>query len=72
MNRVNNELILPYIDQQKCTLCGTCVSECPEGILEISVDKLIFTNPQACTYCGRCEEICPDRAVDCYYEIIWE
>ena len=65
------EWALPQIDREKCTLCGACVSACPNTVLEMLVDSLIFIHPQQCTYCGLCEDSCPDDAVVCPYEISW-
>ena len=53
---------MPWIDKNKCTGCGLCVSECPvnaismkEGKGEIDMDK--------CIRCGKCHEVCPKEAV---------
>ncbi len=65
-------LILPTIDLKKCILCGDCVDACPENVLELDNDTLVFIRPEACTYCTACEAVCPTNAVRCAYEIRWE
>ena len=64
-------LILPVIDQNKCTLCGDCVDACPEEVLGLDSSRLVFTQPEACTYCTNCEAVCPEDAVRCAFEIRW-
>jgi len=65
------ERILPVINKQKCVLCGLCVDICPEAVLSLQADKLVFANPQNCTFCAACEESCPEGAVRCEFEIRW-
>lgn len=62
---------LPEINQTKCVACGICVDACPQNVLEILADQLVFAHPRKCTYCGICGEICPQNAVTCSYEIGW-
>ena len=65
------ELNLPVIDAAKCTLCGICVDACPEEVLAIEADTLVFSHPDQCTLCAECEALCPEGAVACYYQISW-
>ena len=65
------ELNLPVIDATKCTLCGICVNACPEEVLAIEADALVFAHPEQCTLCAECEAVCPEGAVACYYQISW-
>jgi len=44
-------------DKDKCTLCKTCISVCPEKAIKIENNKLI-TDPEKCNYCGKCEIYC--------------
>ncbi|MDK2982248.1 MAG: hypothetical protein PWQ55_2595 [Chloroflexota bacterium] len=62
---------LPQLNPEKCILCGACVDVCPQGVLALQGQKVIFAQPQACTYCGTCEESCPYDAVACSYQIGW-
>ena len=63
---------VPIINQQKCTLCGKCVDVCPENVLAIEAESLVYAHPSACTMCAACESICPEQAVKVYYHISWE
>ena len=65
------DLKLPVIDRTKCTLCGACISICPEDVLAIASDTLAIAQPDRCTMCAECESICPEKAVACYYQISW-
>lgn len=44
-----------------CTGCGTCVEQCPTGIVSL-VDNLPVLDFAAgeCTFCGACAEHCPE------------
>lgn len=48
--------------RDRCELCGTCVSVCPEDVhcVDGSGHSLRW---DACTACGRCVEGCPSRAL---------
>lgn len=62
---------LPVIDQQKCTLCGACVDVCPEQVLAVETNALVYAKPQACTMCAECESVCPEGVVSVFYHISW-
>lgn len=64
------EAVLPEIDIEKCTGCGSCVEYCPTGAVKIDKGKAIVVKPEACSYCTECEAICPSGAIRCPYEII--
>ena len=34
---INQETLLPEVDENKCTACGACVKACPKGIIELRV-----------------------------------
>ena len=46
-------------------------SNCPEEVLAIEADALVFAHPEQCTLCAECETVCPESAVACYYQISW-
>ena len=53
------------IDKEKCRGDGTCVAECPVGIIEI---KEKFPSPvdradELCINCGHCVAVCPHGAL---------
>jgi len=53
----------PIVDQNKCTGCGTCVSSCPQGVLELQGGKAVVANEEACIGCRVCESVCPEGAI---------
>jgi electron transfer flavoprotein alpha subunit len=49
------------IDTEKCTLCGSCVSSCPFGVMEEVNGKIAVK--EGCTLCGACKEVCSFEAI---------
>jgi heterodisulfide reductase subunit A-like polyferredoxin len=50
------------VDQQKCTGCQTCVSECPSEAISISEEKAVV-DVEACLDCGVCVDACLEEAI---------
>ena len=50
------------VDHDLCIKCGTCVTECFMGAIELN-ENGISHNYDLCKGCGRCAEICPENAV---------
>jgi pyruvate formate lyase activating enzyme len=48
--------------KKKCIGCGTCVSVCPQGALQLTADGIRPTS-EACLLCGACAEACPTTAL---------
>ena len=51
------------IDEEKCTLCGLCISDCVRGVLEEGEKAVHVANPEYCIRCGHCKAICPEDAL---------
>lgn len=53
------------VDRERCTLCLSCVSICPERALADGGDlpKLKFVEAN-CVQCGLCQKACPENAVE--------
>jgi coenzyme F420-reducing hydrogenase delta subunit/ferredoxin len=56
-----------YVDEQRCTGCGTCIDQCPinaismcerEGDLDVAL-----IDPTLCVACGNCVVGCPVKAI---------
>jgi dissimilatory sulfite reductase (desulfoviridin) alpha/beta subunit len=52
---------LPNWIEENCTYCNLCEAVCPEGIVKVESNKVIF-EPDKCTYCGKCVKSCPSDA----------
>jgi NAD-dependent dihydropyrimidine dehydrogenase PreA subunit len=51
------------IDHEKCTGCGLCVSDCPEGALQIIDGKARLVGDLLCDGLGACLKSCPEDAI---------
>lgn len=77
-DRFKGEVIMPHNDknEHKCTGCGICEINCPNGSIEI-VSKMVTTDDgkkkkaidkhiyrlSMCTFCGLCVKTCPSNAL---------
>lgn len=76
--RMDQETGLPRIDPQKCTACGKCVTECPQGVLalfpytEQVLSLCCSKDPgrlvrqacsRGCIKCQLCVKTCPEKAI---------
>jgi MinD superfamily P-loop ATPase len=55
-------VLVPRIDDARCTLCGECARICRFHALA-RVNGTILTFPQLCHACGGCALVCPSDAV---------
>lgn len=51
------------IDEEKCTGCGLCVPDCPEGALRIIDGKARLVGDLFCDGLGACLKNCPEGAI---------
>ncbi len=51
------------IDQEKCNGCGQCVSDCPEGALQLIDGKARLVGDLLCDGLGACLQACPENAI---------
>jgi MinD superfamily P-loop ATPase len=55
-------LLIPSIDEVKCTHCGRCAEVCQyHAIAVLGKKTLVF--PQLCHGCGSCTALCPEAAI---------
>jgi ferredoxin len=50
-----------FVNQDKCTGCGTCTEVCPTEAIKIESEKAIIT--WECMDCGACPRVCPEGAI---------
>jgi MinD superfamily P-loop ATPase len=54
---------VPFIDKEKCTLCGNCAKVCEfHAIASLPRDILVFE--ELCHGCGACSRFCPEEAIE--------
>lgn len=51
------------IDQEKCTGCGLCIPDCPEGALQVIDGKARLVSDLFCDGLGACIRTCPEGAI---------
>lgn len=54
---------LANIDQDKCTLCNTCVDICRFDAIHENSNGKLEINPFKCEGCRLCERLCPETAI---------
>lgn len=56
------ELLIPFVDHGKCTLCGDCTEVCQFNALAL-LGEQILVFPELCHGCGSCTLICPEKTI---------
>jgi len=51
------------IDEEKCTGCGVCIPDCPEGALQLIDGKARLISDLFCDGLGACIKACPTGAM---------
>ena len=77
-DRFKGEVIMPHdaTNQHRCTGCGICETNCPNGSIEIITDRVELPDGKKqriiskhiyhlsmCTFCGLCVKTCPSDAL---------
>ena len=55
-------VLVPNVQEQKCTYCGECADFCEYNALFVSKDRVLFF-PELCHSCGGCSILCPTDAI---------
>ncbi|UCG48082.1 MAG: 4Fe-4S binding protein [Phycisphaerales bacterium] len=50
------------VDEEKCTGCESCVSECPSEAIAMASEKALV-DTEKCIDCGVCVDACPVEAI---------
>jgi ferredoxin len=53
---------MPWIDEEMCTGCETCIDECFVGAISMC-GRAASINDRKCIRCGVCHDVCPNEAV---------
>jgi len=53
---------MPWINEEMCTGCRTCVDECYVGAIFME-DEFAVIDEDHCIRCGVCHDVCPEDAV---------
>lgn len=61
MEKITDRLKMRIItwDEEKCTNCRLCVSECPSGAITYSKETGVIRDPEKCLRCSTCYQTCP-------------
>lgn len=51
------------IDNEKCTVCGTCALRCPFCFAEQDDEMKTYADEDRCNLCGHCVSLCPSDAI---------
>lgn len=77
-DRFKGNLIMPHDEnnQHRCTGCGICETNCPNGSIEVISDRIELPDGKKkriidkhiyhlsmCTFCGLCVKTCPSNAL---------
>ena len=53
---------MPWINNELCTGCQTCIDECSVGAISMEEDIAVIKEDE-CIRCGVCHDVCPEDAV---------
>jgi len=55
-------MLIPRVDEEKCTLCGNCGEICQYSAI-VCVGQKVLVYPELCHACGGCRLVCPEDAI---------
>jgi ferredoxin len=54
--------MIPLVDKEKCTGCGSCIEICPPQALSFQKET-VYIDDDLCEECGFCVAECPVEAI---------
>jgi 2-oxoacid:acceptor oxidoreductase delta subunit (pyruvate/2-ketoisovalerate family) len=60
----NWRVLMPEIDEEKCTACGLCATICPEAAIASKPKVKPKIDMRFCKGCGVCANECPSKAIE--------
>jgi len=61
--RASVDILVPHVDQDRCTRCGACAAACRYGALAV-LERGVLLHAQLCHGCGLCARVCPEGAIE--------
>jgi MinD superfamily P-loop ATPase len=55
-------ILIPKVDETKCTYCGKCAEVCAYNAIAVLKNKVLVF-PALCHGCGACSYLCPESAI---------
>ena len=55
-------VMVPEVDEGRCTHCGTCAEVCAYNAIAVIKQKVLVF-PELCHGCGACSYLCPEKAI---------
>ena len=55
-------ILIPKINEDKCTYCGKCAEVCAYNAIAV-LPKKVLVFPELCHGCGACSYLCPESAI---------
>ncbi len=63
-NNLPRDALNVWIDETKCSGCGTCKEVCPFGLPTKNLRGIFEVNrPKLCVQCSACQINCPSQAI---------
>jgi len=62
LERESCQVVVPVIDEDKCSHCGKCSNVCAYHALAV-LPQTVLIFPELCHGCGACSIICPEKAI---------
>jgi Fe-S-cluster-containing hydrogenase component 2 len=59
---MNSSIAILYVDENRCSGCGVCVSVCPHNAIVLEGGKASIRQA-LCNRCEACAAACPERAI---------